>query len=75
MSEIINIKKSDLIDIYTDSVRFCSHIFVLHTLGFIALDENNLFSMKLFKTLLFTILSITIYHLIIKKIVYGKNKI
>ena len=67
------IDKSDLIDIYVDSVRFCSHIFVIHCLSFGFRDETILFGLKLYKTLMFTVLSIITYHLIIKKIIYGKN--
>lgn len=68
----MKIKLSDFKDIYNDSIRFCSHIFFLHMLSYLFNDEFELFGIKLIKTLIFTVISISIYHLIIRKIIYKR---
>lgn len=57
-------------EIIYDSIRFCSHIFLLHTLGYLFNDETSFIEMKLIRTLIFTVVSIATYHLVIKKIIY-----
>lgn len=72
MSEFITI--NDLSDIFIESVRFSSHIFFLHLLSFIINEEEELFGMKLLKTLILTTLAIILYNITVKKIIYTDKK-
>jgi len=68
------ISKTDMNEIFSDSIRFVSHILLLHfiTVGIEGNDE--FFNGKIGKTLIYTILAIVIYHILIKKIIYRKKE-
>jgi hypothetical protein len=74
MLEALEITLIDLTDIFFDSVRFGAHIFFMHMLSYSFDDETSLLGIKLLKTLIFTVISITIYHLLVKKIIYRKKQ-
>lgn len=67
------ITEEDIDDIFKDSVRFVSHITLLHFISVGIEGNDELFSGKLLRTLIYTVLAITIYHLLIKKIIYKKT--
>jgi len=68
------ISKQELNDIFSDCVRFVSHIALLHfiTVGIEGTDE--FFSGRILRTLIYTVLAITIYHVLIKKTIFNKKK-
>jgi len=72
--DLLYIGFEDLSEILSDSIRFVSHISLLHfiTVGVEGTDE--FLSGRLIKTLIYTVLAITIYHILIKKIIYQKRK-
>ena len=67
------VTKCDLVEIIFEIIRFLSHITILHFLNCLA-NDDNLFEMKYMKIMLFTALSVIIYHIFIKKILINKNK-
>jgi len=61
-----NEKCMDMIELYNDCIRFSFHILVIHLLSCI-IDDEVFFDTKTLKLILFSIISIMIYYLIIKK--------
>lgn len=64
---IFLIDKCDISDTIFESIRFCSHIFLVHILYAIIDSKEELFGVTFLKTMLFTIIAIMLYQFILKK--------
>jgi hypothetical protein len=72
--DFLYISGEDFNDIFMDSVRFVSHISLLHFITVGIEGNDDFFNGKLIKTLIYTVIAIMIYHILIKKIVYKKKQ-
>lgn len=73
MSQINNsikyaISKCDMRDMISETIRFMSHLMILHLLNYSITPDVELFGIDILKTMLFTVLAIVIYNISIKKI-------
>jgi len=62
------IKKCDVADIMLETIRFLSHITLLHILNYTVNENEGLFTITFLRTLLFTCIAIILYQLIIKQL-------
>ena len=63
-----DITECDINDIRADTIRFLSHIFLLHILT-VSIDKKEEFLNKeVLKTMLLTALAIILYHIFLKKL-------
>lgn len=68
------ISKCDVADMFNDNVRFLSHIIILHVLSCFVDGKEQFFELSLLKSLLYTTISVIIYHLLIKNIFMNRTK-
>jgi hypothetical protein len=61
------ITNCDISDVMLDSMRFSIHIFLLHMLVSLIDKKERFLHIEVFKTVFYTIISLTIYHCFIKK--------
>jgi hypothetical protein len=71
--EYFEVTPCDITDISGDLVRFLMHIIVMHTLSSIIDNSEQLFGIHVLKTLLYSAISILLYHIAIKKIISTKK--
>lgn len=62
--------KEEIPDIILESIRFGSHITVIYMLENIV-DDKNIIDSKLLRTIIFIIISVIVYHLVLKKLFDG----
>lgn len=63
-----SVYKCDITDIITETIRFLSHLLLIHVFTYIV-DTKEEFMNKMFvRTMLFTAMSIIIYNLVVKKL-------
>ena len=69
------VTKADWQNIFDDIVRYWAHFVMISLVAsLIDTDERSaFFSIKLIKTLIFTAISVCVYHIIVKKVVYAKT--
>lgn len=63
------IKKQDIHDMFYDIIKFMTYGVIVHVLLVSVDDVGELFNEKMLKVLLYTCISMIVYHLFIKKIV------
>ena len=72
MSDVINLTQCNVAQMYGEANRFLFHVLLIHISTCIIDGDTNIFSDKLFKTLLITSMAIVLYHLFARKIVEPK---
>lgn len=62
------VTKCDASDIIIETIRFLSHIFLLHIVSYAVEGTGQLFAPSVLKTMLFTVVAIIMYNIFIKKL-------
>ena len=62
------ITKCNISDTIIDSIRFCSHLLIIHFFSSLVEGKEKLFNRNLIKALFITTFAIFIYHIFVKKI-------
>lgn len=68
------ISQCDLVEMIFETVRFLSHLTILHILNCTIDSKETLFDINYLKIMLFTAMAVVIYHLTIKKLFQKKAK-
>lgn len=66
---MIHMNKTAIDDLMEDIIKVITVIFISHTLFFTIDGEGEFMSEKMIKTLLYTIISLSVYHFLIKKLI------
>jgi hypothetical protein len=65
----IQFQRCDILDILSNVIMFTSHILIMHLLSH-GIDKEGVFLNKtVLKSILYTIISMCIYHLLVKKLI------
>lgn len=62
------VTKCDVSDIIVETIRFLSHIFLLHLISYSIEGNESLISSSILKTMLFTTIAIILYNIFVKKL-------
>jgi len=70
MLKKFKITKEDYRKIYTQTIRFLSHILLLDLIAYLVESNYIFLNTNIIKSLFYTIIAVFLYHAIIKKLVY-----
>lgn len=68
------ITKCDVVEMIFETIRFLSHITLLHILNCTLDDSEDFLDIKFLKVMLITGLAVILYHIFIKKFFVARSK-
>ena len=65
----LKIKRCDLLDVLSSGIMFTSHIFIMHYLTDVFDGDSGFLNKKVLKTMLYTLISLSVYFLLVRKLI------